>query len=92
MEKFLRIPVTNEQKQLVSCTDVKLVVQVNTTSASLAYGSGKVVTLTHAALAAGSEAMRDQIQDSMVEALATGWTASAFDMTPVEAVSGIAIA
>tara|TARA_R100001443_G_scaffold114225_1_gene129913 strand:- start:70 stop:348 length:279 start_codon:yes stop_codon:yes gene_type:complete len=91
MEKFLNIPVTNEQNQLVSVTDVKLIEQVNTTSASIAYGSGKVATITHGALAAGSEAMRDQLQDSMVEALATGWTAVSFDIAPVAAVSGIAL-
>ena len=55
MEKFLEIPVTGEQKQIVSILDVKLVEQASTTTVTLAYGSGKVVTITHAALSAGSE-------------------------------------
>ena len=58
MEKFLNIPVTNEQKQIVSILDVKLVEQATTSSVTLAYGSGKVVTINHAATASGSEAMR----------------------------------
>ncbi len=92
MEKFLKIPVTNEQKQLVSVLDVKLVEQASTTTVTLAYGSGKVITLTHAAVPAGSEAMRDAVQDAMVEALATGWTAVSFDYIPSAAVSAIVIA
>tara|TARA_R100001443_G_scaffold113494_1_gene128271 strand:- start:145 stop:438 length:294 start_codon:yes stop_codon:yes gene_type:complete len=91
MEKFLKIPVTNEQKQLVSVLDVKLVEQASTTEVTLAYGSGKVITLTHAAIAASSEAMRDAVQDAMVAALATGWTDVFYDYVPASAVSGIAI-
>ncbi len=91
MEKFLKIPVTNEQKQLVSVLDVKLVEQASTTQVTLAYGSGKVITLTHAAVPAGSEAMRDAVQDAIVEALATGWTEVFYDYVPAYAVSGIAI-
>jgi len=98
MEKFLKIPVTNEQKQLVSVLDVKLVEVGNasgaspTTTTTLFYGSGKKVTLTHAAVPAGSEAMRDAVQDAMVEALATGWTEVFYEYVPAYAVSGIAIA
>lgn len=98
MEKFLKIPVTNEQNQLVSVTDVKLVEVGDasgsnpTTTTTLFYGSGKKVTLTHAAVAAGSEEIRDEIQDAMVEALATGWTAVSFDYIPSAAVSAIVIA
>lgn len=92
MEKFLNIPVTNEQKQIVSILDVKLVEQASTTTVTLAYGSGKVVTITHAALGAGVETMRDEIQDAIVKALATGWTDVLYDYIPSSAVSGIAIA
>ena len=92
MEKFLNIPVTNEQKQIVSVLDVKLVEQASTTTVSLSYGSGKVVTIKHAAIAAGSEAMRDEVQNVMIAALATGWTAVIYDYAPSSAVSGISIA
>ena len=92
MEKFLQIPVTNEQKQIVSILDVKLVEQASTTSVSLAYGSGKVVTITHAAIAVGKETMRDEVQNAIVDALATGWTAVLYSYVPSSAVSNIDIA
>jgi hypothetical protein len=93
MEKFLKIPVTNEQNQLVSILDVKLVEQASTTTVTLAYGSGKVTTITYTnALGAGVETYRDEVQDAIVEALATGWTNVAFDYFPSDAVAGIAIA
>ena len=92
MEKFLNVPVTNEQKQLVSVLDVKLVEQASTSTVTLAYGSGKVTTLTYTnALGAGVETYRDEVQDAIVEALATGWTNVAFEYVPSDAVSGIAI-
>jgi hypothetical protein len=93
MEKFLNVPVTNEQKQLVSVLDVKLVEQASTTTVTLAYGSGKVTTITYTnALGAGVETYRDEVQDAIVEALATGWTNVAFEYVPSDAVAGIAIA
>jgi hypothetical protein len=92
MEKFLNIPVTNEQKQIVSVLDVKLVEQASTTTVSLSYGSGKVVTIKHAAIAAGSEVMRDEVQNVMIASLATGWTAVLHDYTPSSAVEEISIA
>tara|TARA_R110000803_G_scaffold21382_5_gene53931 strand:+ start:910 stop:1188 length:279 start_codon:yes stop_codon:yes gene_type:complete len=92
MEKFLEIPVTGEQKQIVSILDVKLVEQASTTTVTLAYGSGKVVTITHAALSAGSEAMRDEVQNAIITALATGWTSVSYSYIPSSAVSGISIA
>jgi hypothetical protein len=55
MEKFLSIPVTNEQNQLVSCTDIKLIEQSTNTSVVITYGGGKVTTIAHAALGVGSE-------------------------------------
>jgi len=92
MEKFLQIPVTGEQKQIVSILDVKLVEQASTTTVTLAYGSGKVVTITHAAIGASSEKMRDEVQNVMIAALATGWTAVIHDYAPSSAVSNIDIA
>jgi len=93
MEKFLKIPVTNEQKQLLSILDVKLVEQASTTTVSLAYGSGKVATITYTnALGAGVETYRDEVQDAIVSALATGWTQVSVDYLPSDAVSGISIA
>ena len=49
MAKFLSIPVTDEQKQLVSADDVVLLEQASTTTVTISYQGGKVVTVTHAA-------------------------------------------
>ena len=93
MEKFLNIPVTNEQKQIVSILDVKLVEQASTSTVSLSYGSGKVTTITYTnALGAGVETYRDEVESAIVAALATGWTTVAVDYNPSDAVTGIAIA
>ena len=96
MEKFLSIPVTNEQNQLISATGIVLVVQASTTTVAVNYKSSTgtdVLTITHAAAAAGNESMRDAIQDAIVAALGTSWTNVAYQVTNLPlAVSGIAIA
>lgn len=101
MQKFLSIPVTGEQNQIVSCNDIKLIevgdgatpVANPTTATTIYYGGGKKVTLTHAAVAAGSEEMRDAIQDGVVQVLKQKWTEVDLQMDSLpKAVSGIAIA
>lgn len=95
MEKFLSIPVTNEQEQLISCTDVKLIEQASTTTVTLQYGGGKKITITYTpATAAGDETLRDLVQSSLVAALSTAWYNVTYPVKwPVaNAVSGIAIA
>ena len=96
MEKFLSIPVTNEQRQLLSATGIVLIVQASTTTVTVHYKSSTgtdVVTITHATAPAGSEAMRDALQDAVVAALGTSWTYVAYQVNNLPfAVSGIAIA
>ena len=93
MEKFLSIPVTGEQSQLVSCTDIKLIEQASTTTVTIVYGGGKVITMTHATAGAGVETERDAIQAAVIAALQTVWTKPAYVVTNLPfAVSGIAIA
>jgi len=58
MAKFLSIPVTNEGNQLVSADDIKIIKQASTTTVTVVYGGAAaqdVLTITHAAVAAGSE-------------------------------------
>ena len=55
MQKFLSIPVTGEQNQLVSCNNIKLIEQASTTTVTVTYGAGKVTTLTHGASSGGSD-------------------------------------
>ena len=97
MEKFLSIPVTSEGNQLVPVTDVKLIEWESTTSTSLTYGSGKVVTITHASVGAATgtnsgNQFRQFIQSSAVAALQTSWTNPSFSAIPVYAVIDITIA
>ncbi len=97
MEKFLRIPVTSENYQLVSATDIALIEQASTTTVTISYKGGStgtdVLTITHATASAGDESMRDAIQDAVIAALQTPWTNPAYTVStlPLE-VTGIAIA
>ena len=95
MEKFLSIPVTNEQRQLISATGIVLIEQESTTVVHVHYKASTgtdVVVITHAAAAAGNESMRDAIQDALVSALATSWTNVAFEVNNLPlAVSGITV-
>jgi len=93
MAKFLEIPVTNEQKQLVSADGVILLEQASTSTVTITYASAKVVTVTHAASAAGSEEMRDYLQDSIVFAQQQPWHQVKYECDALpQAVSGIAVA
>jgi len=93
MEKFLSIPVTSEQNQLVQATGIILIEQASTTTVTITYGGGKVVTLTHATAGSGDETERDAIQSAVVAALQTSWTNVAYSVSNLPfAVSGIAVA
>jgi hypothetical protein len=96
MEKFLSIPVTNEQRQLIAATGIVLIEQESTTTVHVHYKASTatdVVTITHATAPAGNETMRDAIQNAVVAALGTPWTAVAYEVTNLPyAVSGITIA
>jgi hypothetical protein len=96
MEKFLSIPVTDQQNQLLSATGIVLIAQASTTTVTVNYKSSTgtdVVTITHATAGAGDETMRDAIQNAIVRALSTSWTNVAFQVDNLPyAVSGIAIA
>jgi len=91
MQKFLSIPVTGEQSQLVSANDIKIIEQASTTTVTITYGGGKVTTLTHATSASGSEEMRDAIQNGVVNILSQRWTNVSLDLAVPKAVSLIAI-
>jgi len=95
MEKFLSIPVTNEQRQLVSATGIVLIEQESTTTLHIHYKASTasdVVVITHATAPAGDESMRDAIQDAIVKALTTSWTNVAYEVANLPfAVSGITI-
>lgn len=98
MTKFFWLPVTSEQNYLIPCNGVALVKQASTTTVTIALMSAStgtdIITITHAALGAGIETMKDWVQDQIVAALQTGWTTVAYTpKTSVPAaVSAVAIA
>jgi hypothetical protein len=96
MEKFLRIPVTNEQTQILSATGIVLIEQESTTTVHVHYKASTatdVVTITHATAGSGNEAMRDAIQNAVIASLEEGWTKVAYDVVNLPfAVSGITVA
>ena len=95
MEKFLSIPVTSEQNQLLSATGIVLIEQETTGTVHVHYKASvasDVVVIAHATAPAGDETMRDEIQNAVVSALQTPWTAVAYEVTNLPfAVSGITI-
>lgn len=94
MEKFLSIPVTSEQSQLLAATGVVLVEQASTTTVTVTYKSGLIATITHATAGAGDETARDGIQDAIVAALQKAWTEPAYAVPASNipyAISGIAL-
>ena len=93
MEKFLSIPVTNEQNQLVSATDIVLVEQASVTTVTITYKFGKVTTITHATAGSGDETERDKIQDAIIAVNKQKWTEPSLQVDDLPyAVSGIAVA
>lgn len=94
MEKFISLPVTSEQNQLVSANGVILVEQASTTTVTITYSSQAVVTITHATAGAGVETARDGVQDAIVSALQKAWTEPAYAVPASNipfAISGIAV-
>lgn len=87
MQKFLRIPVTNEQSQLLSVNGIVLVEQASTTTVTVAYQSGQFVTITHAAAGAGVETQRDAIQNAIIAALKQEWTKPDYTLGAVGNIS-----
>jgi hypothetical protein len=96
MEKFLSIPVTSEQRQLLAATGIVLIEQESVTTVHVHYKASTatdVVTITHATAPAGNETMRDAIQNAVIAALQTSWTHVAYEVNNLPfAVSGITIA
>lgn len=93
MEKFLNIPVTDEQSQMIPATGIQLVEQASTTTVTVLYKGGIALTLTHATAGAGDETQRDAIEAAVVAALQTNWTKVVHDVDDLPyAVSGIAAA
>tara|TARA_R100000353_G_scaffold111058_2_gene79693 strand:- start:23415 stop:23921 length:507 start_codon:yes stop_codon:yes gene_type:complete len=75
---------TLSNNQLVSCGNIGLIEQASTSTVTITYddvAAVDVVTLVHTPVAAGSEYVRDQIEDFVVTALQTHWKDVAHDIT-----------
>lgn len=98
MQKFLKIPVTNEQTQLVAVNGIVLVEQASTTTVVIQYANAAAVTITHDTAGAGDETQRDAIQNGIEAALAQSWDKPSYqfgasgNLSLPYAVSGIAVA
>ena len=96
MQKFLEIPVTNEQYQLVPIQGILLVEQASTTTVTIQYQNAGLLTITHATAGAGDETERDAIQNAIKAALSQSWDKPAYrlgadgNVSLPYAVSGIA--
>ena len=92
MEKYLSIPVTSKGNQLISCNGILSVYSATATGADvvITYKSGTTATITSATQV--NFDMRNQIQDEIALALATGWTNVSREVSPVKTVSGIVVA
>lgn len=92
MEKYLSIPVTDKGNQLVSCNSILSIYSSEPTATTvvITYKSGTTATITSAAQV--NYDMRNQIQNEVPLALATGWTNVSREVSPVKVVSGIVVA
>ena len=95
MEKFLSIPVldgdnTNSQDQLVSITGILSIGQPTTTTATINYVGGKVITLTWPTVYA-APILQEAVQTAAMRALTSGWTAVTEYYAPKGMVAGPAV-
>ena len=97
MEKFLSIPVldgnaVNSQNQLVSVTGILSIGQPTTTTATINYVGGKVITLTWpVASALPNPGLQVAVQAAAVSALQSGWTSVSEYYAPKGMVPGPAV-
>ena len=86
---------TASKSQLVSCVGIGLIEQATTSTVKITYddaSSSDIVTLVHSPVSAGSEAMRDAIQNEVVRALQTPWTSVSNSVSLPKDVIGVSIA
>ena len=84
MQKFLSIPITatGETSQLLAINDVVNVTLFNTQKLNVTYSSGKVATLALGSVMSATDvALRDRIQDDLIEALQTSWVKPRFEVS-----------
>lgn len=89
-QKFVSVAVTDEQNYNIPVNGVALVKQASTTTITITYLDGLILTLTHATAGAGDETMKDGFQDACVSAIKQLWRQVVYgEWIPSFAVSAI---
>jgi len=73
MQKFLSIPVLNEDNQLLALDGLVLVEQASTSTVVFHYQSGAIATVTHEVMAVNNEEVRNKFQDAILTVLKQSW-------------------
>lgn len=88
---FFKVPVTNLGDVPVQASGVALVTQASTTTVTIQYVSGLILTLTHATAGASDETARDEVFAGIKDALKQHWQqVDEVTISPTYAVSAIA--
>tara|TARA_B110000908_G_C10225391_1_gene437651 strand:+ start:1000 stop:1272 length:273 start_codon:yes stop_codon:yes gene_type:complete len=89
MEKFIKLAVTGLGIETLSLSNVKMIIGNGTTSTVVHYLGGAKATLT--TVTDASFLLESQLQNSMVSLYQNSWTNNQDTITPVVAVSAIAV-
>jgi hypothetical protein len=89
MEKFIKLAVTGSGTQTLSLSNVKMIIGNGTTSTIVHYLGGAKATLTNASDT--SFTLENQLQNTMTALYEKSWTSNQDTITPVVAVSAIAV-
>ena len=82
MQKFLSIPIAGSTPQLLAINDVVNVRLTTTQKLNVTYSSGKIATLALGSVMSATDvALRDRIQDDLIEALQTSWANPTFQVS-----------
>lgn len=89
---FFRVPVTDLGNVPIQASGVAYVNQASTTTVTITYLTGLILTLTHATAGASDETQRDSVFDGIRSALKQHWqSVDAPTIAPPYAVSAIAV-
>jgi len=89
MEKFIKLAVTGSGTETLSLSNVKMIIGDGSTSTVVHYLGGALATLTHAADA--TYTVENQLQDAMVSLYKKSWANNEDSITPILAISAIAV-
>jgi len=89
MEKFIKLAVTGSGTETLSLSNVKMIIGNGTTSTIVYYLGGAIATLTHASDT--TYTLENQLQNAMTALYEKSWTSNQDTITPVVAVSAIAV-